>query len=164
MKLENLRDDSRLWIFPVSEPLDGAAAGRLLSEVDRFLTGWASHGEPNVGALELREGRFLLVAADESNSPSGCSIDKLFGVLESLERELAVSLLDTSRVYYRAEDGEVRSATRAEFRRLAEQGALTAGTVVFDPSLSSVGELRAGRFERPAGETWHRELLPAAAL
>ena len=51
---------------------------------------------PIQGARELREGSFLIIAADEKREKSGCSIDRMFGTLKSLERELSVQILDST--------------------------------------------------------------------
>ena len=64
---------------------------------------------------------------------------------------------DWGPVFYRGPHGEVRRAERAEFRRLAQAGEVDADTVVFDTTLTRVGGLRDGSWERPAREAWHRQ-------
>ena len=151
-----LPDDARLWVFGASRVLTQAERDRLLDEVDRFLESWQAHGAPLTCARELAEGRFLLVGVDErSVPPSGCSIDAMVNVLAGLERELGLALVDHGPVFYRTDAGEVKGADRAEFRRLVEQGSVGLATAVFDTTLTRVGRLRDGGWERPARETWH---------
>jgi hypothetical protein len=157
-------DDARLWVFPAAHALTPETARRVGQEVERFLDGWAAHGRPVQGAYELRHDRFLLVAADErATGVSGCSIDTLFRRLASLEQELGDTLTDMALVWYRDREGRIGSLSRAEFRRLAAAGEAGADTPVFDPTVASVGALRAGRFELPAAESWHARLLSAPA-
>lgn len=165
LPFSTMPDDARLWVFPAARALTPDDAVRLGAEVERFIDGWAAHGEPVHGAYELREGRFLLVAADEhATGVSGCSIDTLFRRLSALERELdGNTLTDMGRVWYRAAGGEVESVGRTAFRALAGGGEVGPATPVFDPTVASVGALRAGRFELPAAEAWHARLLPAGA-
>jgi hypothetical protein len=123
--------------------------------VDDFLEDWAAHGSPLDAARDWRHGRFLLVGVDERAAPpSGCSIDAMVRVLKGLEERLGVRLVDHSPVWYR-EGGEVRRVSRPEFLARARRGEVGLDTVVFDATLTRVGELRAGRWEVPAGEAWH---------
>lgn len=155
-KFSDMPDSAKLWVIAAAEPLDQETARALLSRVDSFVSGWLAHGAPVVGARDWREGRFLLIAADEqATGVSGCSIDALFRVLKEAETDLGVSLLDSSLVYYRDAAGEVRSATRAEFRDLVGRGEIGAETRVFDNTVRTVGALRGGRWERAAAEAWH---------
>jgi hypothetical protein len=74
--------------------------------------------------------------------------------VKEAERDLGVSLLDSSRVWFR--DGEaIRSETRGEFRERVKRGAAGADTTVFDNTAPTVGDVRAGRWERPMREAWH---------
>jgi hypothetical protein len=115
------------------------------------------------GGRALLDSRFLLIAADErATGVSGCSIDTpvpAAGLARARARHHADRCV--SRVVSRWRR-RIVSVPRAEFRRLAADGEVTAETVVFDPTVASVGALRAGRFERRAGDSWHARLLPAA--
>lgn len=159
-----LPDDARLWVFAASRSLSAGEGAALLERVNRFVDGWLAHGRPVVGAAELRHDRFLLVAADErATGVSGCSIDSLFHTLAGMESEMELTLRDASAVLFRDADGEVRSATRAEFREMARNGAVDAETPVFDNTVSTVGALRAGEWERPLRESWHARAFPLGA-
>ena len=155
----SLPDDARLWAFAADTPVTGPAAERLLGEVDRFLDGWAAHGQPLTCARDWREDRFLAVAVDQRDEhASGCSIDGLFRVLKGLEAQLGASLLGGGRVLYRDGSGTVRMVTRDEFSLLATQGTVSGATRVFDATVATAGAWRE-RFETPAAESWHAALL-----
>lgn len=159
--LEGLPDTARLWLFGASRPLEPAEEERLLERVDAFVRKWAAHGHPLAAAREWREGRFLLVAVDDRiTPPSGCSIDALIRTLSTLETELGIELVGNAPVWYRDADGQPVRVSRPAFKALARKGAVTAGTTVFDLSLTRLSELREGRFEGPAGAHWHARLLP----
>lgn len=154
-----LPDSARIWIFSADRPLGPDEREELGTAVDDFLDTWRAHGTPLEGGKEWRYDRFLLVGVDEEAAPpSGCSIDALVRVLKEKERELNVGLLERSPVWYR--DGEeVRCVPRAKFRALAEAGEVGPQTPVFDVALTSMADLREGRWERPAEESWHHQLL-----
>lgn len=158
-----LPDSARLWTFGASRPLEADEEARLLARVDAFLERWAAHGEALAAARDWRYGRLLLVAVDDRvTPPSGCSIDALVHALKELEIELEVGLVGGAPLWYRegGSDGPVRRISRPDFRAAAQTGEITAETVVFDPALTRLGQLREGQWERPAGEGWHVRLLP----
>lgn len=153
---DQLPDDSRLWVFPVQEPLDPTEQDALSAAVSGFLDGWAAHGTPLTGAFTWTADRFLLVAVDQASvPPSGCSIDSMVRVLKGMEATLGKGIVDHSRVYYRDESGQVRQADRASFKAAARQGEVSSDTLVFDTTITSLGALRSGKLEVPARSSWH---------
>ena len=153
VNLDQLSNDAYVWIFGISPSLDAPQSDALMRQVNAFLDNWASHGTPVPGAAELREGSFLIVAADEHREKSGCSIDRMFGTLKQLERDLGVAILDSNRVFLRDQNG-VRAVERSEFRNAA-----TPDTPVFDVTVERLGDVREGVWEKPAAQSWHRQLL-----
>ncbi|MXX35029.1 MAG: hypothetical protein F4107_00085 [Gemmatimonadetes bacterium] len=149
-------DESRIWIFGAQRGLDEHEAAGLMEAVDGFLASWKAHGVPLRAARTWRYDRFLIVCADTGVAlPSGCSIDALTGVLREMEARTGVRLLGNEAVWYRGPEGRIRRATRPEFRSLATTGEVTPASVVFDNSITSLAQLRGGRWEGPAGDRWH---------
>ena len=153
-------DSSRVWVFGSDVPVVGDAAHALLSGVDAYLEGWKAHGAPLTVARQWRDDRFLVVAVDQSTAgATGCSIDGLFRVLQQLQASVGANMLAGGRVFFRDGSGAPRSVGRDEIPALAADGSITPDTVVFDTTLTDLGAWRAC-FERPAKESWVRELLP----
>jgi hypothetical protein len=158
--LADLPDDARVWCFGADPEPGPDTAGRLLEEMRAFVSEWTAHRKALRAGVAWRSDRFLCVAVDESAAgASGCSIDALSDRLRELERELGVSLLDAAPVWYRDAAGTVRSVSRETFRALAARGEIGADTPAFDLTVATLGELRAGRLERPVRESWHARLL-----
>jgi hypothetical protein len=153
VNIDQLSNDAHTWIFGISPALDAQQSEALLRQVDAFLDNWAAHGVPITGARELREGSFLVIAADEHRERSGCSIDRMFGTLKELERQLQVQILDANRIFLR-EGTSVRAIPRPEFRNAA-----TPDTPVFDVTAERLGDVRSGAWERRAADSWHARLL-----
>jgi len=153
VNIDQLSNDAHVWIFGISPSLDEQQQATLLRAVDGFLDNWAAHGVPIRGARDLREGSFLIIAADEQSERSGCSIDRMFGTLRALERELDATILDSNRVFLRY-DGGVRAVGRNDFRNAA-----TFDTTVFDTTAENLGAVRSGAWECHASHSWHRHLL-----
>ena len=154
--ISRLSDDANIWIFPITPAI--ADPDAMLRRIDAFLDSWAAHNTPVLAARELREGRFLIVAADKDAEKSGCSIDRLFALVRMMERELGVSMLDASLVYYRDAEGVIRDAKRSELHDRANDS-----TIVFDTTAPTLGDLRRGTWERPARDSWHASLLRRSA-
>src|SRR5260370_41640599 len=107
--ISQLPDDSRIWIFGISPVLDARKSSRLLSVVDSFLDDWSAHQQPIVSARQIVNGMFLIIGVDQRSETSGCSIDRMFGLLRQLERELDVAILDPNRIFCRDASGSVTS-------------------------------------------------------
>jgi hypothetical protein len=151
--IDQLSSNAYVWIFGISPALDANASDAVLRRVDVFLDGWASHGTPIVAGSDLREGSFLIIAAD-SDDRSGCSIDRLFGTLRQLEQENGVQILDPNRIFFRDDARNVRVVPRDRFAEVA-----TPETVVFDVTADRLGEVRSGTWEKRTAESWHQQLL-----
>ena len=159
VRIEDLPDSSRTWVFGADHSLDEGATDLLLREVDRFLAQWHTHGSPLTTARDWKYGRFLTVAVDQSTAgASGCSIDGLFRSLKALEPRLGASLVPRGLVFYKDAKGAIQSVDREQFTALSGEGKIKATTRVFDPTVTTLGEWRA-RFELDAASSWHSGLL-----
>lgn len=154
---------SFLRVFSASRDLSEAECAALSQGLETFLGAWAAHEKAVAGAFEIREARFVVVAADESvTALSGCSKDSLVGAMRQLGTQLDVDFITSPPIAYRGAEG-LRTVDRAEFGRLVESGAVTADTPVFDTIVSTVGAYRDGGFEKPAGASWHARAWKLAA-
>lgn len=152
--LQSLSDDARVWVFGISPKLDEAGTRTVQDAVAHFMSRWASHGEPIVGSARVIEGSFLLIAVTPESETSGCSIDRMFGTLRQLESTLGVEIIDSDRLFLRDSAGEITAVRRGEFHSVA-----SAETRVFDTLAERLGDVRSGAWERPARDSWHRQLL-----
>jgi hypothetical protein len=152
---DTLPADARLWIFAAERDLNPQEREFLLGTVDNFLDHWQAHGHPLTNARDLRHNRFLLIAVDEAAAgASGCSIDALVRDIKRVEASLGLALIDHGPVLFR--EGEtIARVPRDEFSDLARAGRVTPQTIVFNNTLTRVGDVRAGRWEVPASQSWH---------
>lgn len=160
-----LPGSARLWCFGSDRPPSPGETARIVDRMRVFLRDWTAHREALDAGYDWRCERFLLVGVDESSTAaSGCSIDGLLRELKALEDELDLRLTDGSPVWFRdpEEGGRIRCVDRREFRRLAARGRVGPETRVFDPTVQRVADVREGRWELPAGASWHARLLPDA--
>lgn len=161
VRFEALPDSARLWCFGADRDLTEIESDQVRESMTGFVEAWTAHDQKLAASIEWTAGRFLFVAADEDvEQASGCSIDTLIRHLQGLEAELTVNLTDGRLVWFRRADASVQSVTRQDFKVLAATGEVGPTTPVFNLSLTSIGDVRDGRFERPASESWHSRYLP----
>ena len=159
VQIQDLPDSSRTWVFGADRNLDETATDLLLRETDRFISQWHAHGAPLTAARDWKHRRFLVVAVDQSTAgASGCSIDGLFRSLKALEPRLGASLITSGLLFYRGPKRDIESVDREQFSALSAKGEIGPDTRVFDPTVTTLGDLRA-RFELDAVESWHAKLL-----
>ncbi len=150
-----LPEDARVWIFSAERALTEGEQSRVLAEVDRFLAQWAAHDTPLRAGRDIRYDRFLFVAVDQRDvGPSGCSIDALVRQMKVLQQELGAELVNHAPVLFRRGE-EIARVARDEFAELAASGEVDQDTTVFDNTLTRLGDIRGGRWETKAAESWH---------
>ena len=150
---DQLPPDARLWIFPAARPLNDQERHRVLAEADGFIEKWMAHGVPLTAGRDLRHNQFVLVGVNErAAGVSGCSVDALVRRMDQLGRELGVDLVDNAPVQYR-EGHTITRVSRDEFSALVAKGAVNLNTVVFDNTVTKVGDV--DRWEVRAADAWH---------
>ena len=155
LQFDRLPSDARLWIFAAERPLTSDESRRVLAETDAFIDQWTAHGVPLTAGRELRHQRFVLVGVDErAAGASGCSVDALVRRMQQLERELGLELVNNGPVLYREGDA-IQRVPRERFAELAASGTVSPSTLVFDNTLTRVGDLVAGKWEVKAADAWH---------
>jgi hypothetical protein len=162
--ISSLPRGARVWVFAATRPLTVEDEARLADVVDRVYGVWTRKSPGVRGAREFREGRFLVVGADEREAcVSGCGIDAMMQWIKQFEAESGLRLVDRMQVFWRDADGGVRSANRAEFRRMLDTGEATWDTRVFDTAAATSDVFLDGRFELPLAQSWHAQLFRAVS-
>ena len=155
VEFEALPEDARVWIFSAERPLTDDEQSRLLGEVDGFLDQWGAHDMPLTAGRDIRYDRFLFVAVDQrAVGPSGCSIDALVRQMKALQADIGAELVNHAPVLYRQGD-HIARVSREQFAELVERGDIDPGTTVFDTTLTRLGDVREGRWETRASDSWH---------
>lgn len=155
VNLDQLPEDARVWIFSSQRTLSEPEQRELLNSIDTFIEGWGSHDKPLIAGRILRYERFLFVAVDQQEvGPSGCSIDSLVRQIKVLGNKFGVDFVDRVQVIFR-QGMIIKCVPRKEFSTLVAVGQVNLETTVFDNSLTRLGDVRAGRWETRAADTWH---------
>ena len=150
-----LPDDARLWAYALDRELTDDEVDRVTQYLDAFVDVWVSHDVPVDGSYEIVDARFIVLAGHCTDGIGGCSTDSSVRVIKGIESELSINAFDRTLVYFRNGGGVVVAAPRADFQELVKSGHVNDDTVVFDTTVTSVADLRAGRFETTFADSWH---------
>jgi len=159
-----LPDDSRLWLLALEPAPDAEALLQLTETMDALVAEWRHKGVQYEGAWTLLEGRILALAEPTmTTAPSGCAIDGMMRKVNRLTAGLDLSVLDpASTVLVRLDEG-LRAIPKAELETRLGDGTLDAATPVLDLSLFVLGDLKAGKLEKPLASTWIARKFKVAA-
>lgn len=159
-----LPDDARLWLLALDPAPDAGAQAQLAGTMDRLVGEWRHKGVQYDGAWALLEGRILALAEPTmTTAPSGCAIDGMMRKVDRLTAELDLAVVDpATTVLVRLADG-LRTVPKADLEARLGDGTLDAATPVLDLSLFVLGDLKAGRLEKPLARTWIARKFKVAA-
>ncbi|CAH1000268.1 hypothetical protein LEM8419_01418 [Neolewinella maritima] len=157
--LDQLSSESRIWIYGAERALTDAETKLVRSQAQQFVQQWVSHQQALTSAADVLHKRFLVLGVDETQAEaSGCSIDGSVRFVKELGAQIGVDFFNRMRFSYRDEQGGIHTVGREEFKLLYAQGQLTNESIVFDPLVKELGELRQ-IFERPLEDSWHSRMV-----
>ena len=159
-EFDQFDDDARLWVYGFAKPLAEADRKVVTERLSSFVQTWSSHKIPVTGAFAMVHDRFLLIAGATPEGLSGCSIDSSIENLKYLADHHGLDGLNRSLVFFRNDAGDIECRERGEFQPLVDSGVVGPASVVFDTTIQTVGDLRAGRFETTFQNTWHAKAFP----
>jgi hypothetical protein len=84
--ISHLPGNSRVWFFGAHRNLTDLEVNQLREQLTNFVGDWKAHGAALNAGFEIIHNVAVIIAVDESQaSPSGCSIDKAFKLLQQSE-------------------------------------------------------------------------------
>ncbi|MGB3798763.1 MAG: hypothetical protein WA952_03050 [Lewinella sp.] len=157
--LTSLAPESRIWIYGAERALTKDETKLVRERAQEFVSQWVSHTQDLTAGADVLHNRFLVLAVDETQAEaSGCSIDGSVNFVKTLGSEIGVDFFNRMRFSYRDENGKIHTVGREEFKLLYSQGQLKNDSIVFDPLVKELGELRQ-IFERPLEDSWHSRMV-----
>ena len=138
MSLERLPDNSRVWFFGSDRLLNDEEKSSLFIELQEFVSSWKAHGAELAASFEILHDCMLIVAVDESvTPPTGCSIDKVFKLLEKQASNWFNRLL-----IWRAFCNTAKIYTVDELQLALKSGEVDRDTIIINSTVRSLTEVR----------------------
>ena len=165
--LPSLPDAARVWIHPAASPLSEDIQHEVLPRLEAFIDEWSSHQQNVQGGATILHDRFVCLAGAriDGADPSGCAIDDATHAVDAVADAHGIEWVPSLHVIYRVYANTIAAVPRPTFQERADAGHVTTDTMVFDPSVTTLGAVRNGNFEQPAGQSWHADAfsLPTPA-
>ena len=161
MTFQELPGHARLWVHTADRDLTAEEQQELRARLGKFLAGWSAHGAALHAAAEVLYDRVLVVGLDEQQAgATGCSIDKLVGLVRAHGAEAGVDWFDRHHVVWRQPGGAWSAARTAEFWAMRKGEVVTGETEVVDPLAATVEAARSERgwLVKNFDESWHAEM------
>ena len=154
-------NQANIWIYGLNKQISNEEKIIVEKYLSEFVSTWKSHGDEVTGDYRILFNRFIVIAAKTSGI-SGCSIDSSIKIFKELNQKHGLDALNLNLVYYRS-DNQIKSVRRSEFANLIQLSEITTDTLVFDTSIQSLQQLRDGKFEIAARDSWHISLFKKVA-
>lgn len=162
LPFEELDSSSRIWVFQSTTYLEFEKVERISARLMNFLTDWQAHGQDLQASFTVIYERFIVVGLDEASyQATGCSIDKLTHLIQSLEQELEISLMDRTQIAFRDSNDLIEIVHMMDFRAALDNGDLGEETIVFNNLVTTKAELKR-KWETEVSASWHKQWLPIA--
>lgn len=152
-----LPDDSRVWVYQAREPIDHERTDAIKEALYNFTMQWSSHGHELDSYAHLFHHQFLVMVADGSSLPSGCSIDASVHLIEDLGREHNVDFFDRMTFAY-MEDEEIKTIHKSALPSAYEKGEVSDETFFFDNLVNNKSTFLENWIV-PLGESWHKKFV-----
>lgn len=156
-KLEDLPDHARVWIYQANRPLNDDETAILTAEGQSFVEEWSAHGASLDAAMEVKYGRFIILAVDEEKAlASGCSIDKSVHFMKALGEKMNIDFFNRMQTVYENR-GELKSVPLHEFWAMRKAGIVDDNTIVFDNLVKNISEYKSS-WKTTFNKSWHAEM------
>ncbi len=149
-----LPGSSRVWLFGAQRTLTDAEAVSIQGQMVDFVLGWQAHGKGLTADFCLLHRCILIVAVDESKeAPSGCSIDKVFHLLQSQKGKFDLDFFQRTLVWILKGD-DICILNKSEIQVGLDSGEIDSNTSSINMLASNLGDLKKGGLALPLADSW----------
>ena len=157
VNFKSLEKNSRVWVFQSIDFIDDRLIEEIKEKISSFLSKWKSHQKDFKSSFEIRYNTFIIIAADEGNLVSGCSIDSLINFIKDLENSYELQLLDKLHVKY-IENGKIITQHLNPFKLYCQCLAKNDNLVVFINLVKDINELE-NNWQVNIKDSWHNRFI-----
>ena len=154
---KSLSKESRVWIFQSIQLIEDATIEKINVKLKFFLDEWKSHQMNFKSSFEIRNNTFIIIAADDRNLVSGCSIDSLVNFIKELESLFDLQLMDKLHVKY-IHNNEIQTMHLNDFKILCQNLEKNQELMVFNNLVKNIYELN-HMWNVDVRESWHKKYL-----
>lgn len=154
----SIPDSSRIWIFQANRKLNSQESKIISDTLTAFTERWLVHGNPMAASFDIRFNQFIILVADEdANAASGCSIDDSVRTIKSLGAQLGIDFFDRTQVAFKTGE-QVFTISMSDLKEKLAEGLWNSQSLVFNNLVNTKGDLSTTWFT-PANSTWLKRYL-----
>jgi hypothetical protein len=154
---EQFPENAKLWFYWIPRPLTDEEMAYFQASKQSFLSQWNTHGRANVADAWLIENRCIVViAGNEFEGVSGCSIDKSVAWIRSLSASWQVDLLDRNWVMFLSQSGQWEMSKLSQFWALRKALVVDDHTQLIDSTITQFSEME--QLVKPFAQSWHAQM------
>ena len=157
VEFTKLDKKSRIWVFQSKDQLDESTYNLIKKKISIFLENWKSHQKSFESSFIIKYKTFVVIAADETNLVSGCSIDSLINFVKSIEDEFEINLLDKLDVKYKI-GNDINTANLNEFKKICKNIDINDKLIVFNNLVKNIDDFEK-KWEVDIRKSWHKRFL-----
>lgn len=152
-----LPEDSKVWVYQAGKKITDDVTEQIKEALYNFSMSWVSHGQELDSYGHLFHSQFIVLVADGSNLPSGCSVDSSVHFIQALGNKYNIDFFDRMTFTYMI-DEEVHTIHSSKLGQSYKSGLITDETFMFD-NLVSDKEHFITEWIKPLNESWHKKFL-----
>jgi len=152
-----LPEDSKVWVYQAKQKISDDVAEKIKSALYDFSMSWVSHGKELDSYGHLFHSQFIVLVADSSNLPSGCSIDSSVHFIEELGKKYDVDFFDRMTFTYMIDD-QVEIVHSSQLADFYKDNKVNDDTLMFDNLVNDKTHFIT-EWIKPLNESWHKKFL-----
>lgn len=138
---EDFSPDSKVWVYQSNRLLRIDEAFTAEEMVKEFVENWQSHGEPVKGQGLIIFGYFIVLIADDTQTPvGGCSTDSSVRFIKQLGEKFRIDFFDRNQLAFVMNEG-IELLPYQQVQYALEHNFLFANTLYFNNLVATKKEL-----------------------
>ncbi len=157
VSFDTLSDRSRLWVYQAERELNTEEQQSILESGKNFMDQWVTHGVPLSASIQVLMGYFVVIAVDDSQLPSGCSIDTSVGFMRALGSKMDIDFFGRNQIPL-YDNERVVLAPLAKLKDQLKLGEVPKETLMINTLIPQKGDL--STWIIPLSQSWLSRYLP----
>jgi len=147
-------DSSRVWLFGAQRLLSDKEFASIQNELSGFVFAWQAHGKNLTADFCVLNRCVVVVAVDESKeAPSGCSIDKVFHLLQSQKEKYDLDFFQRTLVWV-LKGNDICILNKLEVQAALDSGEIHRDAPTMNMLAQSLGDLKEKGLTMSLSDSW----------
>lgn len=152
-QFKDFSPESKIWIYQSNRKLNDEEVASINRILGDFAITWTAHNQQLKAEALVLKNHFLVFCVDENvEKASGCSIDKSYHVIRSIEKEFHINLFNRLLIAFDA-NNEIKVIHMNDFIERINNQELPADTIIYNNSITTLKQFNT-EWQLPASQSW----------